>query len=250
MDVFSANVVHPLHFMGESVSSIDFLSTYSVSPPPAITQVVSRITETSIRISAALPADIIVYCQPIIVRPGSRATELVIGVACSDFGSSTTDIVRSIPVFATSPNSVETNYPQIISIPLIANEPTPVVAQTVTRSVNKYNQSSIDYSMTIPTNMDSGSSQEPGEVSSKIIPVRMTVSRTSFIGIESPTSGAYDTVANNDDGLYPEILTDHSVIQVDSSAPAVRLITGTNEVKLSIHIEPTFVLDKVDKASS
>lgn len=81
----------------------------------------------------------------------------------------------------------------------------------------------------------------------KDIPIGITVSYDSYVGIGSPTNGRFSTIATDSDNTDPEEYVDESIIKIDQSTPAFRLITGKNDVKLSLQITPTYVISKRNK---
>lgn len=96
---------------------------------------------------------------------------------------------------------------------------------------------------------DSGENpgENPVDPTDKTIPVEFNVSHNAYVGVSSPLTGAFDTVADNLANEDPVEYTDGDLLKVDHTTTAYKLITGKNDIKLSVQFNPTYVISKVDK---
>lgn len=84
-------------------------------------------------------------------------------------------------------------------------------------------------------------------IADKNIPLGINVSIDSYVGLSSPTAGRFDTIADNENNSNPSSYVDDTILKIDQSTPAFRLVTGKNDVKISLQINPTYVISKRNK---
>lgn len=82
------------------------------------------------------------------------------------------------------------------------------------------------------------------EVVDKHIPLGLDISYDSYVGFGSPTDNRFSTISNNEDNTDQYEYSDGSILKIDQSVPQFRLITGKNDVQISLQVNPTYVVSK------
>lgn len=82
------------------------------------------------------------------------------------------------------------------------------------------------------------------EVVDKHIPLGLDISYDSYLAFGSPTDNRFSTISDDEEGLDPYEYRDGSMLKIDQTVPQFRLITGKNEIKISLQVNPTYVISK------